>query len=402
MRAPPAPACAGLLLPLVMFGAVQCSSPTREELDVCRNVECTAGKCRLDNGEPVCVCTAEDNALHRTCEVKVIYVVDGNDSRATATPLQVPTPFTPASIDPSRAVAGDFDFYTFQAVHQHVYRFTCRTGTLGTCAVRLQDPSGVELDSQASPPGGEIGVNLKADVDGPHYAIVSASLGGTGTYTYALDEVGLDDHGDTLATATPLTPNRPAAAGTVDAQGDVDAFSFQAVTGHAYDFSCSLPGCHLDLRDATGVQLEGGAAGPGGSVELRFRATADGPLFVLLSGPPGPYQYVLEDYGPDDFGDTPAAASTVTLPATVAGRLDLGTDVDVLAFAGTAGHAYRAVCEGVTASGCTVTLRGSSGATLAGPASEATATAPADGPLYVEVAGGDPGTYTLHLDDLGP
>lgn len=178
-----------------------------------------------------------------------------------------------------------------------------------------------------------------------------------GTYSLSLEDVGLDDHGDTPETATPMT--LPGAInGTLGFSGDVDVFSFAATVGRIYRFRCGSNPIELLARDGAGKTVATGRSGT-----LLYEATASAPVSVEVSHGSGAYGCTLEDVGTDDLPDTSVGAPELSVPpASGTGNLETWTDVDVFTFRPTAGRVYRFSCEKLT---CGVRLRGADGAVLA-------------------------------------
>ncbi|MFY0577589.1 hypothetical protein ACN28S_27625 [Cystobacter fuscus] len=76
-----------------------------------------------------------------------------------------------------------------------------------------------------------------------------------GTYTYRLEDLGFDDHGDTPSEATPVTPSSTSVGALLHATTDVDVFSFEAAAGHVYELACNTSAfdCDLVLLNALGT-----------------------------------------------------------------------------------------------------------------------------------------------------
>ncbi|MFP2928015.1 hypothetical protein ACLESO_23005 [Pyxidicoccus sp. 3LG] len=179
-----------------------------------------------------------------------------------------------------------------------------------------------------------------------------------------------DDHGDTLAAATPVEPG-PEGTANLDLETDQDLFSFHVTAGHHYRFHCMQTGL-VSYRSACRVTLLGadGQALPGAKFNdtvsgyhSGMLATQDGTVYARVDRNPGgaflgnEYTYSLVDLGPDDFANTSAEATRVPLGVTVTGQVEIIGDVDVFAVELIEGHAYRLSCDGGR-SHCGMRVRG--------------------------------------------
>ncbi|HLL54384.1 MAG TPA: hypothetical protein VK447_12595 [Myxococcaceae bacterium] len=275
-------------------------------------------------------------------------ISDDNDSQATATSV-TPSDWHEGAIDP----VGDVDFYALRVTAGRTYRFTCVPETLGACRVEWVNPRGA-VGMVAEPPyvvegkrGYTTGVSALAGTDATWYVVVSAGERGTprynGTYRYRLEELGPDDHGDTLESATALNPAGEVGLGTAERPRDVDLFSFTAEAGAAYRFECRgatwRPHCLLDVMDAQGRSIP----------ELKpwgFTVPAAGTWYVRRAEDstwtqgPEVFWYALVRL-PEDHGDTAATATPVPFPGVLEGRLDGDNPRDSFSFAGRAKQIFH-------------------------------------------------------------
>ncbi len=328
---------------------------------------------------------------------------DHGDVLADATPLTPGTAFANGSFER----AGDTDVFSFAATLGHIYSFTCNPmPTSGSCNVTLVDAGGAVLASDVN--GYSALVNYEAVKSATLYLRLASTATGVHAYSYKLEDLGADDHGDTLATATALTANAAATNGNIELNGDLDFFSFTAAPGHIYRFTCTasstLYACGLRLLGSGGTQLFAAQN------SFSYEATAAGTLYVEVKGYYanylGTYTVRLEDLGADDFGDTPATAGALTVGAADAtGNIETNGDVDVFSFAAQAGHIYRFTCIASSSlSTCYARFLNLAGTQLATGTGEASFRATAAGTYYAEARGystGYTGTYTYRVEDLG-
>ncbi|MHB8878381.1 MAG: hypothetical protein ACYC8T_32195, partial [Myxococcaceae bacterium] len=184
---------------------------------------------------------------------------------------------------------------------------------------------------------------------GQHTVEVAADVSGAvGAYLVSIIDGGLDDHGDTAASATPLTAFAGTVTGAVQFTGDVDVFTFTAVANRGYAFECAVSGAALRLvaREASGTRI----AGPTGS-KLAFLA-GSGLVSFEVSSPlgssfPRSYSCQLSDQGLDE-GEEVATATPVTVGAVVNGTIHYPGDVDMfsltLAASTTYGVSFNGLC----------------------------------------------------------
>ncbi len=327
---------------------------------------------------------------------------DHGDTAAAATPLTA-GPIANGNLE----VLNDLDFFSFSAAAGRLYRFTCSpSSSLQYCAVRLLTANGVTLVSSSStgivsyesPTAQTLYVEVKA-----YYTT------NLGTYTYRLEDLGTDDHGDTYAAATSVVLGAPPATGNIETAADVDVFSFTATAGRIYRFNCvassTLNSCSLRLLNAQGSLLLSATA------TLTYEATLSGAFYVEVRGYStsytGTYTYQVQDLGADDFGDAPGTATAVTVGAAAAtGNIETAGDVDVFSFSATAGRIYRVNCVPSSALyQCPTRILNAAGTQLATGTNTAAFRPPAAATYYAEVKGYSSsyvGSYTYQVEDLGP
>jgi len=296
----------------------------------------------------------------------------------------------------------DVDVFTFRPTEGRIYRATC--GLLSACGLRLRGPDGAVLAERSTE--GNSGDTLAWEAtDVPLVSLEVAVTYTTGAYSYLLEDVGTDDHGDLTSTATDLGTGTVSVGALIGSHKDVDVFAFAATAGHIYRVRCvpgSLRDCGLKLRDPSGQEV----APP-------FEAVVSGRHTLEVSGGwnngVGTYTLHFENLGPDDHADTASGATVLTpgTPAT-AGRLETFDDVDVFVLSATAPRFYRLTCApNNELSGCKLRVRDATGNLVAESESYPSTLsfgATRTGPMTVELTSGSSqraGTYTLRLEDLG-
>ncbi|MCY1018777.1 hypothetical protein [Pyxidicoccus sp. MSG2] len=340
------------LVVTVLLALAGCG-PTFEMADdevACEGVRCTAGTCFSNAGQPSCRCGAWEDSAGLLCQVAAFVTPDDHGgSPGEATPLDLGGPHE-GRINASTRGQSDRDLFSFTAKAGHTYFFYCgqQSDSLPRCLPRLLDGSGRQvssfvLDSKRS---SWIFTGLE---EGTWYVEVSGDGGVTGTYTYQLVDMGLDDFGDYPAGASGMDPSDAPFKVTSTFLGDEDVVRFQAVAGHAYRFSCALPtlesGVVLRLMDGTGRVVDSAEGlGVRNQPRLDMKATTSGTWFMQVSptlgDPPLTFDCRLTDLGLDDHGDTSATATRLTAGVPVSVRMHSSKDVDELVFTAVAGHAY--------------------------------------------------------------
>ncbi|MBZ4422574.1 hypothetical protein [Myxococcus sp. RHSTA-1-4] len=202
---------------------------------------------------------------------------------------------------------GDDDVIRFQAEAGHGYRLGCELPSLEAgVALRLLDSTGRVVDS-----GEGLGsrrlpeVELQARSAGTWFMQVSPTYGQMPmTFRCWLRDLGLDDHGDSMGTATWMTPGVPVPVRLLTRK-DVDALAFTAEAGHTYVLRQQpLVAASIQLLDGRGMWL--GHASPSWHV-LEQAVAGD---YLLQVSPPSagvvdtPFELWVED-----LGDTTAGAA---------------------------------------------------------------------------------------------
>ncbi|RKH89916.1 hypothetical protein D7Y21_08820 [Corallococcus sp. AB045] len=242
--------------------------------------------------------------------------------------------------------AGEQDTFAFETVADHVYAIDCAfpTGDWQLSFFKLtegyysvvgsfpftQTRAATAIRSQ----GGRHVVSIQDRSPAPS----------SGTYSCVLRDMGLDDHGNLLTTATQLPRGTTSAQGKLDYVEDVDVFDLEVVPGRFYRVSCTLEDSKPCIVHAK-PGFEQSTPRPGVTFE------AGGSLHTVWTQGDGvvpaqwralPYTLQFEDLGPDDHGNFPFTATPLTGPSqTVRAHLFVPVDHDVFSFETTAGQRYQ-------------------------------------------------------------
>jgi len=328
---------------------------------------------------------------------------DHGDTRVEATPrIPSPEPITGRAEDPE-----DVEVFSFPVTSGHLYQFDC-SGLTREWALSLEDSAGVGIDASANHPAYKQ-VGFTATREGRAFAVLR-TFGGKDLETYSckLEDLGLDDHGNTPQTATVLVPGEAGSPGEIQARMDVDLFRVDATEGHLYRFQCSSSAvsCEVSLYAGAGATKFFAPDLPLGTRAWVFETTAGGAYYLAVSGPVGLYSYGLEDLGRDEYGNTLATASVLTPGVSAADAVEWAGDKDFFTFDPVQGTLYRiSLTPRPLGGGMNLSLRALPGLqALAGALAD-------DGQSYrlkqwtnlgytVEVYGNS-GSYTLLVEVLG-
>jgi hypothetical protein len=277
---------------------------------------------------------------------------DHGDTVGSATPL------TPGSPVDGELAGSDVDYFSFTAGTGE--RFSLDLSHLDPSAdytVQVLKGDGVSVLASTRASYGSSVARLFSTIPtaGIYFARVSPTFSSVriAYYRIELRKPILDDHGDSPATATPLTFG-VTMNGANEFPGDLDFFSFEANAGERFafdDLGAQNGGSsiRLTLLGEDGVDLE---AVPGEG----FVAPATGTFYLRVQHVSGldtlTGTYQIRGRGPlaDDHGDTTAMATPLVPDGpTVAGRLDLPFDKDVFSFPGVAGTIVQIKLVGVAA-----------------------------------------------------
>ncbi len=313
----------------------------------CATVSCGAGQCVLEGDGPVCQCDDGYRAEGLRCVELPVPPDDHADTTAGATPL------TPPSTGSGRIERlKDRDVFSFLATPGHIYRFGCAPKP--TCYISLLAPWGQVASGRESSDHQE--AQYEAEFSGTHFVVVfTADTLDTLDYQYWFEDLGPDDHGDRLATATRMSVGT-AMAGEHGAPGDVDAFAWPSERRRMYRVTVTDSQASMRVRvfDAARQFL---------ATSSIFSAPSTGTLVTEVWNYQGfsrrtPYTVRVEALGFDDHGSFVEAATELPVPTLPAeARADYPGDVDIFRFFGEWGHTYRIRCVTGTPEGCEVVLR---------------------------------------------
>ncbi len=302
----------------------------------------------------------------------------------------------------------DVDSFRVTQTVDHLYLARWQGGA--ELSISALDATGNLLASAGSDSNGGLVWQATDSEPGALRVEENANFGVHGsTYSLSAEDLGVDDHGDTLDHPTPLTL-ATLTAGRLELPGDLDTFSFDATAGHVFQVTLGAAAGNnaltIQVFDPAGRLL--GTGTPLVSVLCATAGTYAVQVGRGYSSGVQPYSLTVVDRGVDDHGNTALAATALTLATATAGDLQYGADVDAFRFTAQAGHVYQATCTASpSAFACGLTVRDPSGAKSAGSGSEDSLRflAPSGGAWVVEVTasfGPSPlGPYTLTVIDQG-
>ena len=182
---------------------------------------------------------------------------------------------------------GDVDFFVFEAVEGESYELSVAPRTLDDPTVALYDADTWQLGYNDDS-GDSLAPRLfwSADGSGPRYVEVAGYGIGSYTLRVAVSDID-DDHANSLEGAAAAGVDVPV-GGSLEYDGDVDFFVFDAVEGEVYQIDVA-PGTLEDptvaLYDADGWQLDyDDDSGDSLAPRLLWPTTSSGPLYVEVGG----------------------------------------------------------------------------------------------------------------------
>ncbi|WP_163997462.1 hypothetical protein [Pyxidicoccus caerfyrddinensis] len=245
------------------------------------------------------------------------------------------TPLTPGTEVPVRMESRtDVDVLSFTGVAGHVYRIASQG------LVRITNAAGTELKRWDFVGGYK--VYYEVTTAGPYYVQLSNASAWGSTFPFLLEDLGLDDHGDTAATATRIAVGSTV-TGLLHEEYEVDAISFMADADGIYRVTCE-PDCGMNLEAPSGWVPR--LSQPNGYI---IDARAAEPIAMLVHRAGFSYTFTLrvERIGTDDYGDDELGATPLTLPASASGALQSGADSDTFSVVLQAGRTYLLESTGV-------------------------------------------------------
>ncbi|HEY3451299.1 MAG TPA: PPC domain-containing protein [Myxococcales bacterium] len=309
----------------------------------------------------------------------------------------------------------DLDWFAFAATAAHVYRVTFTV--TGSAACYLFDEGAATSGSSSylaygyTYSSGTVTLGYQAAVTGTYYLRVQPYSGlATPTYSVLVEDLGLEDHGDVYTASTTVTPG-VAASGVLGFSGDKDWFSFNAVPGHIYEVKATAGGSvNLTLFNTNATSSLAYDYGSVASVAAKLLGT--GPYYARVqpdySSTPIAYTLEINDLGLDDFGDSAAEATPLTVGSAMSGKVHYPSDKDWFSLATVPGRLYKAELTGAT--NARLVLYGANGTTELQSASGGSVVALNfgaldGGPYYLSVGNywsdGAPFPYTLTVTETG-
>jgi hypothetical protein len=323
---------------------------------------------------------------------------DHGDTQPTATRVAPSEPGAPAS-EAMLELSTDVDVFSFPVEAGHVYAMECSSGVSQGCRLELLSSLGSMMDSDTGSKGTS---RLAREAESASTWSVRIRTSGpdSGAYTWRVVDLGKDDHGDTLSTATKVEPDVHSAA--LEAPADEDWFSFSARAGHVFNLACDASfDCRLLLLDGRGKPVVTDSSNkPTASVVHKF--AANGVYYVKIAAVPGAYgSYFLElsDKGRDDHGDTYLSATPLGLGTSLAAQKEVGQDLDFFSVCLSPDTTYSVAITGLST---TITAYGPDGRTVraSGPSPLTFTSSPSGGTHYLRVQGlleSETGTYWVKV-----
>ena len=251
---------------------------------------------------------------------------DHGNSIATATPVAI------GATVQGVLTGGDEDYFEIP-VPTDGFRLSVftegDTDTYGT----LFDRNGVSLSSDDDS-GEAFNFHIVQVLDaGTYYLSITTSFfgffGDTGDYSLVVEEAAPDDHGNSIATATPVAIG--ATVQGVLTEGDEDYFEIPVPTD-GFRLSVFTEGdtdTYGTLFDRNGVSLSSDHDS-GEAFNFHIVQVLDAGTYYLsissVFGDTGDYSLVVEEAAPDDHGNSIATATPVAIGATVQGVLTEGDE----------------------------------------------------------------------------
>ena len=259
---------------------------------------------------------------------------------------------------------GDHDYFGFEAEVGRIYRGAVTRDGLSDAVIALYGPDGDRIRESDSPEY----IGFEAEIPGRYaFRVRHWSSTRTGGYSFALSDLGVDDHGDSAETATPLAVDADGAPGNIETNGDNDYFAFAAQPRHVYRIRLtrdSLSDGYLYVYDPAGVRVQ-----QSDTETLYVEANAAGDWVVRVrhysSVRTGTYTLAVTDLGPDDHGDDMDSATPLVADGNpIAGNIESPNDNDWFTLAAEAGRIYRLALTRVSLSDGYVYLYGPDGETV--------------------------------------
>jgi len=187
----------------------------------------------------------------------------GNDA-TSATPIPLDGTPVPGTFE----VNYNRDWFSFDVAPGHIVALHAQASGGTGLTLRLYDQDGSSfLEEQSTSYNNAVFMDRGHLAAGTYFLRTTPNYGSadTGPYQVWGEDLGLDDHGDAGADATPLATDGTLVDGAIQYGGDKDVFSFAATQGTSYsvvcvsgaDFQCT--GALYDTADASLLKyLSGG------------------------------------------------------------------------------------------------------------------------------------------------
>jgi hypothetical protein len=325
---------------------------------------------------------------------------DYGNSAALAVPLSLGIP-----VHGTLEYRGDEDWFSVALEAKHIYRMDfAPSGYVGQARV-LQGTTAV-ASMNASP------ASFAAPASATYQVVFGSWYGSsTGAYTLVLTDVGVDDHGDTAADATPIALGA-STSGSIEYAGDLDWLSLATEAHHIYRVTVVPSGLSASVRVlGSDAKTEVGSQASNGPMELVFLSSQTGNDYLKLgsqfAGGIGTYTALAEDLGTDDAGNTTGTAVPLTVgsgPVAGAIQYKYPADVDVYSFQTVAAGSLNVTLDGPLSTTWQVSSATGSGWILAsghGPGI-GNVTIPNSGTWYVTVGTQSPGMLGQYSLQVAP
>jgi hypothetical protein len=225
---------------------------------------------------------------------------------------------------------GDQDTFSVALLAQHIYQFEVVPELFSVRLELSQDGSLIQGNS-VFPFRRRMATSATY-----HLSVKSQANCGTGTYSLQVVDLGMDDHGDSVAEATPLTIGTTT-EGEIQFLGDVDWLELSMVAGWIYRLTVTPLG--FSVRASLMFDGQSGSGSQSSYAPMVFDFKAPGAQSYYLkvesqfSSGMGRYSVLTEDLGPDDAGSSIADPSPIAVGAgPIAGAIQYGSDRDVYSF----------------------------------------------------------------------
>lgn len=272
-----------------------------------------------------------------------IYTDDHGNDYTDATSVTVGA----AAVSGEVEVIGDSDWFSFNATEGTDYVLLAETTAMSRVSVDLYDADGssrIEYDTSD--------VSFTCLKSATYYVKVygNATELDKGAYTFSVNSYTGDDIPNNFFNATHITVGTPQ-SGTIEAKGDEDWFSFNAVEGTDYVITTggAISGNELSLYQRNGYSWADDddhdiawtcPEEMGGIYYLRVEADT-------VNNGTGTYSVSISGFT-DDIGNDTYSAQAVTVGTSATGTIDAAGDEDWFSFPAEDGNSYTITVTGGT------------------------------------------------------